>query len=168
MGTHGGCANSHPIIQRSCLASGWGMWMREGFIWRVLFQRSEILLVLARNTLIRVFTQESILLSLNHVHLWGKAQVMEMLILLVEISFKRRYLMSQEYSTNSYYFWEMKCLTGAKKEQSSYTGKLQQLDLTISKQDFPICYCFFVKKKPQKTPRFGSLYVAPQQYVLIF
>lgn len=36
---------------------------------------------------------------------------------------------------------------GAKKEQSSYTGKLQQLDLTISKQDFGICYCFFVEKK---------------------
>lgn len=138
--------SNYPKVLPST-ASGWDVWMQKGFIWRAFFQRSEILLVLARNTLIRVFTQESVLLSLNHMHLWGKSQVMGMLILLVEISFERKYLVSQKYSTNSYYFWEMKCLMGAKKEQSSYTGKLQQLDLTISKQDFHSCYCFFVEKR---------------------
>lgn len=43
-------------------ASDWDIWMQKGFIWRAFFPKSEILLVLARNTLIRVFTQESVLL----------------------------------------------------------------------------------------------------------
>ena len=47
-------------------ASGWHIWMQKGFIWRAFFQRSEILLVLARNTLIRVFTQESVLSAESH------------------------------------------------------------------------------------------------------
>lgn len=101
-------------------ASGWDIWMQKGFIWRAFFQRSEILLVLARNTLIRVFTQESVLLSLNHMHLWGRSQVREMLILLVETSFERKGLVSQKYFTNSYYFWEMICIMGGKKKTKTF------------------------------------------------
>lgn len=109
--------SNYPKVLPST-ASGWGMWMQEGFIWRAFFQRSEILLVLARNALIRVFTQESVLLSLNHMHLWGKSQVMEMLILLVEISFERQYLVSQKYSTNSITSEKWNVLTGEKKNKA--------------------------------------------------
>lgn len=51
--------------------------MQKGFIWTAFFQRSEIWLVLARNTLISVSTQESVLLLLYDMHLRGRSRVME-------------------------------------------------------------------------------------------
>lgn len=87
-------------------ASGWDIWMQKGFIWMAFLQRSGILLVLAMNMLISVFTQESALLPLNHTHLWGRSQVMEMLILLVD-TFWEKILVSQKCVTNSCDFWQM-------------------------------------------------------------
>lgn len=105
-------------------ASRWHIWMQKGFIWRTFFQRSDILLVLARNTLIRVFTQESVLLSLNRTHLWGRSQMLAMLILLVETSFERKYLVPQKSFTNSCHFWEMRCMMGGKKRTKPLQRKV--------------------------------------------
>lgn len=139
-------------------ASGWGIWMQKGFIWTAFLQRSGILLVLATNTLISVFTQGSVLLPLNHTHLWGRSQVMEMLILLVDTLWEK-ILVSQKCVTNPCDFWQMIMTDNGRRGQDAATNSS-----TISEQIFHICYDYSTSLYREKKwkRRFGSYYTCHQ------
>lgn len=101
-------------------ASGWDIWMQKGFIWRAFFQRSEILLVLARNTLIRIFTQEiGSLITKSHASLrkitsdgnvdsFGGNFFWEKMLGVPEIFYKSLSLIP----------YQMICITGGKKKKN--------------------------------------------------